>query len=164
MTQNTATSKLASSNIIPMTLPKKAKRRAEDKWSPVVMKFGYTPLPNLLLRAQGKLGISPVQLNVLVQLAEHWWEADKDPHPKKDRIALRIGKSPRQVQRYITQIEKKGFVKRVERYFGKKRQTSNYYSLEGLVAKLKAIEPEFTKQAEQERLRKKKFEASKPAA
>jgi hypothetical protein len=41
---------------------------------------------------------------------------------------------------------------------------SNYYSLEGLVAKLKAIEPEFTKQAEQERLRKKKFEASKPAA
>jgi hypothetical protein len=55
-------------------------------------------------------------------------------------------------------------VKRLKRYFGKKRQTSNYYSLEGLVTKLKAIEPEFTKQVEQERLRKKKFETTKPAA
>jgi DNA-binding MarR family transcriptional regulator len=153
-----------SSNVIPMALPKKARRRAEDKWSPQVMKFGYTPLPNLLLRAQGKLGISPVQLNVLVQLAEHWWEADKDPHPAKDRIAGRMGKSPRQIQRYITQLEKKGMVKRVSRYFGRKRQTSNFYSLDGLVAKLKAIEPEFTKAAELERLRKKRFEAAKASA
>ncbi len=153
-----------SGNVIPMALPKKARRRAEDKWSPQVMKFGYTPLPNLLLRAQGRLGISPVQLNVLVQLAEHWWEADKDPHPAKDRIAGRMGKSPRQVQRYITQLEKKGMVKRVNRYFGRKRQTSNFYSLDGLVAKLKAIVPEFTKAAEMERLRKKRFEAAKETA
>jgi hypothetical protein len=163
MTQQAAAPQV-SNNVVPMALPKKARRRAEDKWSPQAMKFGYTPLPNLLLRAQGKLGISPVQLNVLVQLAEHWWEADKDPYPAKDRIALRMGKSPRQVQRYITQLERKGMVKRVSRYFGKKRQTSNSYSLDGLVSKLKAIEPEFTKAAEQERLRKKRFEAAKATA
>jgi hypothetical protein len=33
-----------------------------------------------------------------------------------------------------------------------------------LVSKLKAIEPEFTKVAEQERLRKKRFEAAKATA
>jgi predicted transcriptional regulator len=152
----------APTNVIPLPLSKKARRRAEDKWSSPVMKFGYTPLPNLLLRAQGKLKITPVQLNVLVQLAEHWWEADKDPYPAKDRIAQRMGKSPRQVQRYITQLEQKGFVRRIERFGGRKAQTSNAYSLSGLIKKLQAVEPEFTKAMEQNRLRRKKLEA--PAA
>jgi hypothetical protein len=152
----------AATNVIPLPLTKKAKRRAEDKWSSPVMKFGYTPIPNLLLRAQGKLEITPVQLNVLVQLAEHWWEADKDPYPAKDRIAQRMGKSPRQIQRYITQLEKKQLVTRIERFGGRKAQTSNAYSLAGLVKKLQAVEPEFSKALEQNRIRKKKLEA--PAA
>jgi hypothetical protein len=156
------TPQAAATNVIPLPLTKKAKRRAEGKWSSAVMKFGYTPIPNLLLRAQGKLQITPVQLNVLVQRAEHWWEADKDPYPAKDRIAQRMGKSPRQVQRYITQLEQKGLVARIERYGGRKAQTSNAYSLAGLVKRLQAVEPEFTKALEQNRIRKKKLEA--PAA
>jgi hypothetical protein len=59
-------------NVIAMPVKKSVGRRAEDKWSPQALKFGYTALPNLLLRAQGKLGITPTQLNVLAQLAEHW--------------------------------------------------------------------------------------------
>src|SRR4051794_36666815 len=102
-------------NVIQLPTLKRKGRRAEDKWSPQVLKFGYTVLPNLLLRAQGKLGITPEQLNVLMQLAEHWWEADKDPFPAKDTIARRMGKSPRQVQRYITQLEQAGFIKRIAR-------------------------------------------------
>jgi predicted transcriptional regulator len=149
-----------SDNVIPLPLTRKAKRRAEDKWSPQVLKLGYTPLPNLLLRAQGKLKITPVQLNVLVQLAEHWWEADKDPYPAKERIATRMGKSPRMVQRYLTQLEKAGLIKRIQRYSGRKAQTSNAYSLEGLVKKLRAIEPEFSKLAEQTRLKRNKLEAA----
>ncbi len=39
-------------NVIPLPTKKKQGRRAEDKWSSQVMKFGYTPLPNLLLKAQ----------------------------------------------------------------------------------------------------------------
>ena len=148
----------AGANVIQMPLAKKTRLRAEDKWSPQVMKLGFTPLPNLLLRAQGKLKLSPVMLNVLVQLAEHWWEADKNPFPAKDRIATRMGKSPRQVQRYITQLEKGGFVARIQRFSGRKAQTSNEYSLAGLVAKLKALEPEFTKAKEQKKLKAKKLE------
>ena len=160
---NTTVPQTSSTNVVPLPLSKKAKRRAEDKWSSQVMKFGYTPIPNLLLRAQGKLKITPVQLNVLVQLAEHWWEADKDPYPAKDRIAGRMGKSPRQVQRYITQLEKKGLVRRIERFGGRKAQTSNAYSLNGLVKKLQAVEPEFTKAAELNKLRRKKLETATAA-
>jgi Mn-dependent DtxR family transcriptional regulator len=40
------------------------------------------------------------------------------PFPAKDTIARRMGKSPRQVQRYITELEEAGFIKRVERFTG----------------------------------------------
>ena len=82
----------------------------------------------------------------------------KNPFPAKDRIAIRMGKSPRQVQRYITKLENAGFVKRIERFTGKKAQTSNEYSLAGLIAKLKAVEPEFTKAKEMKNLKSKKLE------
>jgi hypothetical protein len=147
-------------NVIPLRAKKQQGRRLEDKWSPQVMKLGYTGLPNLLLRAQGKLKITPMQFNVLVQVIEHWWEAERDPYPAKDTIARRMSKSPRQVQRYLTQLEKGGMIKRIARYSGKKAQINNAYSFDGLVKKLKALEPEFSKEAEQKRLRKKKLETA----
>lgn len=140
---------------------KKSGKRAEDKWSPQVLKLGYTALPNLLLRAQAKLKISPPQFNVLAQLCEHWWEADKFPYPAKDTIARRMGKSPRQVQRYITELEEAGLITRVERFNGKKSQVNNGYLFNGLIKKLKELEPEFSREVEQKRLRRKKLETAK---
>lgn len=148
-----------SAPIIPF--PKKTGKRAEDKWSPQVLKLGYTALPNLLLRAQAKLKISPPQFNVLAQLCEHWWEADKYPYPAKDTIARRMGKSPRQVQRYITELEDAGLITRVERFNGKKTQVNNGYLFDGLIRKLKELKPEFTKEVEQKKLRKKRLETAK---
>jgi hypothetical protein len=150
-----------TATVIPLPTPKKkGGKRAEDKWSPQVLKFGYTALPNLLLRAQARLKISPMQFNVLAQLAEHWWDAEKFPFPAKDTIARRMGKSPRQVQRYITQLEKAGMIKRIERFSGKKAQINNGYSFDGLIKMLKDIEPEFTKAAEQKKLKAKKLETA----
>jgi hypothetical protein len=155
-----ATAPLTTAPVIPF--PKKTSgKRAEDKWSPQVLKLGYTALPNLLLRAQGKLKISPPQFNVLAQLCEHWWEADKYPFPAKDTIARRMGKSPRQVQRYITELEETGFIKRVERFNGRKSQVNNGYLFTGLIKKLKELEPEFSKEVELKKLRKKKLETAK---
>jgi len=147
-------------NVIPLRTKRPQGRRLEDKWSARVMKLGYTGLPNLLLRAQGKLKITPMQFNVLVQVIEHWWEAERDPYPAKDTIARRMNKSPRQVQRYLTQLEKAGMIKRIARYSGKKAQINNAYSFDGLIKKLKALEPEFSKEAEQKRLRRKKLETA----
>ena len=153
------TPKTETANVIPLAVKKRTGKRAEDKWSPQVLKFGYTALPNLLLRAQGKLKITPMQFNVLAQLAEHLWDADEYPRPAKSTIATRMNKSPRQVQRYITQLEQKGLISRIKRHSGRKAQTANAYSFDGLIKRLKALEPQFTKEWEQKRIRRKRLEA-----
>lgn len=147
-----------AATVIPLPT-KKGGKRAEDKWSPQVLKHGYTALPNLLLRAQAKLKITPMQFNVLAQLAEHWWDADKFPFPAKETIARRMNKSPRQVQRYITELENAGLIRRVERFSGRKAQINNGYSFDGLIKKLKELEPEFAKAKELKKVKNKKLEA-----
>lgn len=44
---------------------------------------------------------------------------------------------------YLTELEKGGFIERVERFAGHKGQQSNEYNMMGLVEKLKKFEPEF---------------------
>lgn len=162
MSKTDKPSKPAGSNVITLMagkgVEKKVKRRAEDKFTAQVMKRGYTMVPNLLLMAQARLKISPPEFNVLVQLFGFWWDADKDPYPTKEKIAGRMGKSARMVQRYIAELEDKGYVERVERFAGPKNQLANGYSMDGLVKKLIELEPEFAKLAEQKRLRQKKVE------
>ncbi|HEU0147961.1 MAG TPA: helix-turn-helix domain-containing protein [Bradyrhizobium sp.] len=154
------TTETPTATVIPLPSAKKSGKRAEDKWSPQVLKFGYTPVPNLLLRAQGKLKITPMQFNVLVQVLQNWWDAGQDPFPAKDTIAQRMNRSPRQIQRYLTELEELDFIKRIPRFSGRKAQINNAYSFDGLVKKLKAIEPEFSKEAQQRRLRRKKLETA----
>jgi hypothetical protein len=95
--QNATPQNTRGAEIISLPVTKKDKRRAEHKYSAPVMKHGYTMLPNLLTRVAE---YQPPQFNILVQLIGHWWDADKEPHPAKDTIARRMGKSPRQIQRY----------------------------------------------------------------
>lgn len=149
----------AADNVIQLPAGKKERRRAEDKWTGPVIRLGYTQLPSLLLKGQAKLKLTPVHLNVLLHIIEPWWDADRLPWIAKDTIAQRMRKTPRSIQRVITQLEQAGHIKRIERFYGKKHQTANAYSPAGLVKKLIALEPEFRKAKEQNRLRKKKVEA-----
>ena len=142
------------------TITKKDKRRSDEKWTKAVMARGYCMVPSILLWGQKQLGLSPEQLNVLLQLISHWWDAKDAPHPSKESIATRIGKDPRSVQRYLTQLEKAGFIARQQRFRAHRGQTSNGYSLAGLVKKLGEIEPVFRKVAEQNRLRRAKAEGA----
>lgn len=82
-------------------LQKKEKRKFEDKWSAAVLKTGRTAIPSILLRRQARLGLTSTELNVLLRIIDHWWEADKDSHPSKDTIARRMNKNPRQIQRVL---------------------------------------------------------------
>jgi hypothetical protein len=45
-------------------------------------------------------------------------------------------------------------------YSGKKAQINNAYSFDGLIKKLKALEPEFSKESQQKRLRRKRLETA----
>ena len=104
------------------------------------------------------MGLEPDEFNVLLQLVSHWWSADHDPHPAKQTIARRMGKSARMVQRHLTSLEEKGFIERITRYKLHQGQDSNGYDLKGLIAKLEAIAPEFEKTADQNKRRRAKVE------
>lgn len=133
----------------------KAARASADKWGREVLDLGFCVLPSLVFRAQRRLGLNPTQLAVLLQLADFWWDAARKPFPKKVDLADRLGLSDRQVQRHIADLEKAGFVRRIERTASHRGKISNEYDLSGLVEKLKALAPEFREVAEEAKARKK---------
>lgn len=122
-----------------------ASRASEKKWGKAVMKLGFSILPSLIFQAQRRLGLNPTQLCVLVQLADYWWAQERKPYPSKARLSQRLGLSPRQIQRHIADLEKAGFVTRIERRAAHRGKLSNEYDLSGLVERLKKLEPEFRK-------------------
>lgn len=142
-----------------VTPPKHAKAKTStasaDKWGAKVIDLGFCVLPSLIFRAQRRLGLNPTQLAVLLQLADFWWDAARKPFPKKVDLADRLGLSDRQVQRHIADLEAAGFLNRIERTAPHRGKISNEYDLSGLVAKLKALEPEFREVAEEAKARKK---------
>lgn len=131
----------------------KAPRRSTnaDKWGVKVMEQGFCMIPSLLLRAQRRLHLNPSQLAVLLQIIDHWWDAARKPYPSKKELSSRLGISERQVQRYITDLENEGLLRREERYGEHGGRQTNFYDLQGLVDKLAEIEPEFREAREQAR-------------
>jgi predicted ArsR family transcriptional regulator len=79
----------------------------------------------------------------LLQLADYWWDEERKPFPSKQALSDRLGISPRQIQRYIAELEAAGLVKRIERRAAHQGKLSNTYDLSGLVERLKKLEPEF---------------------
>jgi predicted transcriptional regulator len=134
--------------IVPLR-PATAARVSERKWGAPVMKLGFSIVPSLLLRAQRRLGLSPTQLAVLLQLADYWWDDARKPYPSKEALSGRLGLSPRQVQRHIADLEQAGLVQRVGRIAAHGGKLTNTYDLTGLVRRLQELEPEF-RQVEEE--------------
>jgi DNA-binding transcriptional ArsR family regulator len=132
------------SKVLPLRPKKETLKASEKKWGKAVMKLGFNMIPALLLRGQRRLGLSPTQLAVLLQLTDFWWEKDRIPFPSKQALSDRLGISPRQVQRHIAELEEAGLVKRIERTsFSHKGKSSNAYDLSGLVKRLQKLAPEF---------------------
>ena len=117
-------------------------KNTDAKWGREVMSIGFCIVPSLLLRAQQRLVLNPTQLAVLLQLADFWWDEARKPYPSKAALGERLGLSPRQIQRYIAELEKAGLVARVPRTAEHKGKLTNEYDLSGLVQKLQSIAPE----------------------
>ena len=90
-------------------------------------------VPSPLLRAQRRLGLSPTQLAVLMQLCDFWWDSERKPYPSKATLAERLGLSPRQVQRHVAELETAGIVRRTQRRLSHGGKTTDSYDLGGLV-------------------------------
>lgn len=140
-----------SANVVPLRAAKPDSKSSEKKWGKAVCDLGFSIMPSLIFRAQARLGLNATQLAVLLQLADYWWDSERHPYPSKTTLGERLQLSPRQIQRYITELETAGFVKRIERYATHKGRLTNQYDLSGLVAKLKKLEPEFRKVAEEKK-------------
>lgn len=136
--------------------PKADTRKAsEKKYGKPVMDLGFCIVPSLLMQAQARLGINPVQFNIIMHLADIWWDAAHRPWPKKQLLAERMDMSERQIQRQIAELEVAGLVQRVERTRPGRGKTSNEYDLSGLVKRLQALEPEFAEVKQENQKRRK---------
>lgn len=144
MSAKTTASVSKNDKVVALFAPPDTKE-SEKKWGKAVMSHGYCIFPAILLQAQERLGVNAQEMIILLQLAEHWWKACGKVFPSKDVIAQRVGLSEKQVQRHVRRLEELKLVVRKTRYTTGGRQTTNEYDLSGLVAKLKAIEPDFAK-------------------
>jgi len=126
-------------------------QRIEKRWGTPLYKAGWVALPTIILEKQKALGLDPLDVNILLQIAKHWWDAENLPHPAKKSIAEAIGVDPRTVQRRIAELEKDGLVKRVYRVKSTKNNEPTQYDLSGLVEKATP----FAEEALQERARQK---------
>lgn len=132
----------------------------ERIWGKSILAHGYTALPSILIQAQRRLGISPLQFSILVQLLDYWRDPARAPFPSKVDLADRIGCQPKTIQINIRALEEAGLVKRQLRKTAAGDWNSNIYYLTGLVERIQKLEPEF---AEARKKRQEAKEAQKRA-
>jgi len=131
--------------------PAKAEASHVRIWGLPVIKLGYTALPSVLIQAQSRLGVTPLQFNILAQLLDYWRDPNRAPFPSKAELAARIGVKPKTIQTNIRALEKAKLVSREMRRTAVGDWNSNIYHLDGLVERIKALVPEFEEAREEQR-------------
>lgn len=92
-----------------------------SRWSHRLATDGFTALPNILIRNQGKLGITDPEMVVLISLASFKWDRQM-PYPSVATLSSYSGKSIGAVRNNLRSLSTKGLIKRVYR----DNQTSKY--------------------------------------
>lgn len=131
-------------------------RRNEAKWTKPLMDAGWTLLPDVIIERQRALGLTPVDVNVLLHLVRRWWTADNPPYPAMKDIAERMDVSLSTVQRSLRRMSKANFIEIRARY-DKRGQLSNSYHFDGLI---KAVTP-FAEEALAERAKRQAEEVGR---
>ena len=82
----------------PKSEPAAAEKKVNiEKYGQTLMDAGWTAVPSIIIERQKKLGLDATDLNIVLHLMNHWWQADNRPHPSKGRIADALGVDPRTV-------------------------------------------------------------------
>lgn len=77
-----------------------------------VTPLGFAGVPSIPIRMQARIGLSPPQLDVVVQLLDCWHDPEQRPFPTKREIADRIGITHQTVQTDIRALHQAGLVRR----------------------------------------------------
>lgn len=75
-----------------------------EKWGENALLMGWTAIPTTLLFLQGRLKITPLGMNILLNLVAHWWDRSEKPFPSQEVLASRMGVSKRSIQREIARL------------------------------------------------------------
>lgn len=130
----------------PSTKPVRKPSSTEAIWGKPVAAHGYAGIPSILIRAQGRLGLSPMQFCIVVQLLEYWHEPNRRPFPSKRDLAERMGVSEKAIQLNAAALEKAKLIRREMRRTLAGDWDSNIYHLDGLVERVQTLEPDFAKE------------------
>jgi hypothetical protein len=109
-------------------------RKIEQRWGTPLTKAGWTAIPNVIFQRQKALGLTPLDITILLQLAAYWWEPDDLPRPSKKTVADTIGVHPRTVQKRIAAMETAKFIQRIPQKSKAKGNNPNLYDFSGLIA------------------------------
>jgi len=127
----------------------------KGKWGDSSLILGFTPIPTTLIYAQKELGLSSIEMNILLNLLTHWWKKEEFPYPSQAGIAHRIGVSTRTVQRTLAGLETKGFIIRNKTSRdNNKYKGRSIYDLSPLVKILEEKTPELDIVKKQKKLKK----------
>jgi hypothetical protein len=138
-------------------IPKKIPS-TEKIWGKAIASHGYAGVPNILIRSQARLGLSPLQFNIIVQLLEYYHDPSRPPFPSKEELAGRMGVKAKTIQTNIRALEKADLVQRELRKTTAGDYNSNVYHLDGLIRRLRELEPEFAKVREERKAAKRAVE------
>lgn len=108
-------------------------RENEKKWSKTLMESGFTVFPSVILERQKALGLTPLEVNILLFLCTFWWTKDGRPRPAIGTIAEAVGRSPRHVTRVISGLVDLGLIERHQRSYKETGNLTNEYSFDGLI-------------------------------
>jgi len=153
-----------SDTVVPFPAKADAPRKAsssEQIWGKAIMSHGYTAVPSIMVRAQSRLGINPTQFSILVQLLEYWRSPECRPFPTKKDIAGRLGLDEKTIQINIRTLEKAGLVQREQRKTAAGYWSSNVYYLDGLIEKIRKMEPEFAEEKRKRAEERRRVETPK---
>jgi len=119
--------------IVPFPKTERGPSSTQRIWGKAVLSHGYTGIPSILIQGQQRLGINPLQMNIIIQLLDFWRDPGRKPFPTKRQIAARIGVNEKTIQNNIRQLEKAGLILRQQRKTASGDWNSNIYDLSGLV-------------------------------
>jgi Helix-turn-helix domain len=94
----------------------------------------------------GRLGLSPLKFSIVVQLLEYWRDPARRPFPSKRDLADRIGITEKAIQMNMKALEDAGLIRRELRKTTLGDWDTNVYHFDGLLERLRGIEPDFAKE------------------
>lgn len=104
-----------------------------ERWPAGVIERGFVPLPTLILEHRELLGLSTLDLAVLLALEAHRRADGSVPvWPAQDRLSELSGLKERALRNHLASLERRGFIEREKRARRSGQRASDRYTRLGL--------------------------------